>query len=326
MANKAQRWPTNVSGEFYVDRTCIDCDQCREIASATFGDGDGHARVVRQPEAADTVHRALMAVVTCPVGAIGTELRRPLGDAVASFPERIEDNVYFCGFASGDSFGASSYLIVRPDGNVLVDSPRFASRLVKQIEQLGGVALDVPLARGRRPPTTPSSAAISDATASSINARCAHHSETLSARLTATGRSQLPRNSSPSPLPATRAATPSCSTATAFSLPVIISRGRPYAAASPPPSSTAGIPGPCKPNPWNDFWRMTSSGCCPDTGGAIAQPSQKCAIRSPVASPGCARPHERRSRARSRFPVPGPLFRPPADPCFACLSCSIAVK
>ena len=139
MANKAQRWPTNVSGEFYVDRTCIDCDQCREIASATFGDGDGHARVVRQPEAADTVHRALMAVVTCPVGAIGTELRRPLGDAVASFPERIEDNVYFCGFASGDSFGASSYLIVRPDGNVLVDSPRFASRLVKQIEQLGGV-------------------------------------------------------------------------------------------------------------------------------------------------------------------------------------------
>lgn len=139
MANKAQRWPTNVPGEFYVDRTCIDCDQCREIAPANFGDGDGHARVVRQPESPGTVHRALMAVVTCPVGAIGTEQRRPLGDAVASFPERIEDNVYFCGFASGDSFGASSYLIVRSGGNVLVDSPRFASRLVQQIEQLGGV-------------------------------------------------------------------------------------------------------------------------------------------------------------------------------------------
>ena len=39
MANKAQRWPSNVPGEFYVDRTCIDCDQCREIAPATFGDG-----------------------------------------------------------------------------------------------------------------------------------------------------------------------------------------------------------------------------------------------------------------------------------------------
>ena len=139
MANKAQRWPTNAPGDFYVDRTCIDCNQCREIAPATFGDGDGHARVVLQPESPAAVHRALMAVVTCPVGAIGNEQRRPLGDAVASFPERIEDNVYFCGFASGDSFGASSYLIVRPDGNILVDSPRFASRLARQIEQLGGV-------------------------------------------------------------------------------------------------------------------------------------------------------------------------------------------
>jgi glyoxylase-like metal-dependent hydrolase (beta-lactamase superfamily II)/ferredoxin len=139
MANQAQRWPSNVAGEFYVDRTCIDCDQCREIGPATFGDGDGHARVYQQPQSPVDVHRALMAVVTCPVGAIGSELRRPLGEAVASFPERIADNVYFCGFASEDSFGASSYLITRPEGNVLVDSPRFASRLVRRIEELGGV-------------------------------------------------------------------------------------------------------------------------------------------------------------------------------------------
>ena len=139
MANQAQRWPSNVPGEFFVDRTCIDCDQCREIAPATFGDGDAHARVCRQPESPETVRRALMAVVTCPVGAIGTVARRSLAEAVAAFPEQVEDNVYFCGFASRDSFGASSYLIVRPEGNVLMDSPRFASRLVKRIEELGGV-------------------------------------------------------------------------------------------------------------------------------------------------------------------------------------------
>ena len=139
MANPAQRWPTNVPGEFFVDRTCIDCDQCREIAPSTFGDGDGYARVCRQPETPEAVRRALMAIVTCPVGAIGTVGRRSLAEAVAAFPERIEENVYFCGFASNDSFGASSYLIVRPEGNVLVDSPRFASRLVKRIEELGGV-------------------------------------------------------------------------------------------------------------------------------------------------------------------------------------------
>jgi glyoxylase-like metal-dependent hydrolase (beta-lactamase superfamily II)/ferredoxin len=139
MAIPAQRWPSNVPGEFFVDRTCIDCDQCREIAPATFGDGDGHARVVRQPESPDALRRALMAVVTCPVGAIGTVERRSVAEAVGAFPENIEDTVYFCGFASRDSFGASSYLIVRPEGNVLMDSPRFAARLVKRIEELGGV-------------------------------------------------------------------------------------------------------------------------------------------------------------------------------------------
>lgn len=139
MANKAQRWPSNVAGDFFVDRACIDCDQCREIAPATFGDGDGHARVYQQPDAPEALRRALMAVVTCPVGAIGNEQRRSLDEAVAAFPEPLEDNVYFCGFASENSFGASSYLIVRPEGNVLVDSPRFASRLVRRIEQLGGV-------------------------------------------------------------------------------------------------------------------------------------------------------------------------------------------
>ena len=61
-----------------------------------------------------------------------------------AFPLQIVDNVYFCGFTSEASFGAWSYLIVRPPGkggNVLVDSPRFTSPLVKRIEQMGGVGL-----------------------------------------------------------------------------------------------------------------------------------------------------------------------------------------
>src|SRR5262249_21761736 len=46
-----------------------------------------------------------------------------------------------CGFAAESSFGAASYLIVRPEGNILIDSPRFAERLVRRIEALGGVSL-----------------------------------------------------------------------------------------------------------------------------------------------------------------------------------------
>ena len=80
-----------------------------------------------------------MALLTCPTGSIGTVTKHDLGPAIAAFPEPIEGNVHFCGFASDASYGASSYLIVRPQGNVLVDSPRFTAPLVRRIAELGGV-------------------------------------------------------------------------------------------------------------------------------------------------------------------------------------------
>src|SRR6185312_10517836 len=55
------------------------------------------------------------------------------------FPELVAGNVYYCGYASSSSFGASSYLIVRPEGNVLVDSPRAARPLLDRIAAMGGV-------------------------------------------------------------------------------------------------------------------------------------------------------------------------------------------
>jgi glyoxylase-like metal-dependent hydrolase (beta-lactamase superfamily II) len=63
---------------------------------------------------------------------------------VEAFPAHVVDDVYFCGFTSEASFGAWSYLIVRPPergGNVLVDSPRFTNPLVQRIELMGGVNL-----------------------------------------------------------------------------------------------------------------------------------------------------------------------------------------
>ena len=144
MAQIERRLPENVTGEFFVDATCIDCDACRQIAPGTFRDHGGQSSVHRQPSTAEDTHRALMALVACPTASIGTSSRLNARAAVEAFPERIVDNVYFCGFTAEASFGAWSYLIVRDErvgGNVLVDSPRFASPLVKQIEQLGGVRL-----------------------------------------------------------------------------------------------------------------------------------------------------------------------------------------
>lgn len=65
--------------------------------------------------------------------------KEPVDDAIDAFPEPLGDDVFFCGFASESSYGAQSYLIRRPEGNVLVDSPRAVPRLLDRIEELGGV-------------------------------------------------------------------------------------------------------------------------------------------------------------------------------------------
>jgi glyoxylase-like metal-dependent hydrolase (beta-lactamase superfamily II) len=44
------------------------------------------------------------------------------------------------GFNARSSFGAHAYFVARPSGNLLVDSPRFATELVKWFERAGGLA------------------------------------------------------------------------------------------------------------------------------------------------------------------------------------------
>jgi glyoxylase-like metal-dependent hydrolase (beta-lactamase superfamily II)/ferredoxin len=139
MADPQRRVPENAPGRFFVDASCIDCDQCRQVAPALFEATIDHSFVARQPAGPDEELRAGMALLTCPVGAIGAEGKADLAPAMAALPERIEDEVWFCGYASERSFGASSYLIRRPEGNVLVDSPRFTATLARRLEELGGV-------------------------------------------------------------------------------------------------------------------------------------------------------------------------------------------
>jgi len=135
------RLAKNVSGDFYVDSSCIDCDLCRQIAPETFTDIGDQSVVQHQPENFEQQFAALKALVTCPTASIGTLSNRSAKAAVAAYPESIADNIFFCGFASESSYGASSYLIVRPEGNVLVDSPRFTTPLVRSVENMGGVRL-----------------------------------------------------------------------------------------------------------------------------------------------------------------------------------------
>jgi glyoxylase-like metal-dependent hydrolase (beta-lactamase superfamily II) len=105
-----------------------------------FTEVDEQSVVYHQP--LNEVQRlaALQALLACPTSSIGT-VEKPQDVKVAqlSFPIPVEDNVYHCGYHSENSYGAASYFIERPEGNILVDSPRFTPPLVKRLEQMGGV-------------------------------------------------------------------------------------------------------------------------------------------------------------------------------------------
>jgi glyoxylase-like metal-dependent hydrolase (beta-lactamase superfamily II)/ferredoxin len=141
MASIAHRLPENVGDDFYVDSSCIDCDACRQIAPSIFRDHGDQSSVYHQPESEEETRLALSALVACPTGSIGTMRKHDARIGIEAFPTLISENVYFCGYTSGKSFGAWSYLITRPDsegGNLLVDSPRFSRPLLKKIKALGG--------------------------------------------------------------------------------------------------------------------------------------------------------------------------------------------
>ncbi|KAH7669254.1 Metallo-hydrolase/oxidoreductase protein [Dioscorea alata] len=133
----------NVDGEFFVDRRCIDCDACRWMAPETFSRIDGQSAVVKQPSCQEERLKALQALLSCPTSSIHTEKPpKEIVEVQKMFPLPIDEQrlpgVYHCGYHSERSYGATSYLIAHPDGNILVDSPRYTPKLAQRIDMLGG--------------------------------------------------------------------------------------------------------------------------------------------------------------------------------------------
>ena len=137
MARVALRIAENVPGDFFVDSTCIDCDACRLIAPATFHDIGDQSAVYRQPATDNELLAAQKALISCPTASIGDLAKRDMRPAVASLPEPISEDIFRCGYTSESSFGAISYYL--RDIRTMVDSPRFANPLVRNIDALGGV-------------------------------------------------------------------------------------------------------------------------------------------------------------------------------------------
>ena len=141
MADRKKRLDSNVAGNFFVDSTCIDCDTCRQLAPTTFEEVGDYSAVLHQPDGDEHLHQAYQALLACPVGSIGTEQsdKAHVQAAMESFPLHLDGDVYYCGFNSEKSFGANSFFVRHPDGNWLVDSPRYVKHLVEAFERRGGL-------------------------------------------------------------------------------------------------------------------------------------------------------------------------------------------
>ena len=75
MADVNDKYDDNVAGAFYVDRQCILCHLCSDIAPAHFKespDGD-HDFVHTQPTTDEEIALCIEAMEQCPVEAIGAD-------------------------------------------------------------------------------------------------------------------------------------------------------------------------------------------------------------------------------------------------------------
>jgi glyoxylase-like metal-dependent hydrolase (beta-lactamase superfamily II)/ferredoxin len=141
MASLKNNHPLNVPGPLFTDTSCIDCGTCFHLGPTLFRENtDDKSVVIRQPENEWEWKEAKRAILSCPTNSIGVH-RAPASfkELDPELPLHIAENVFYLGYTSRDSIGATTYLIERPEGNVLIDSPKFHPFLVRELEKRGGV-------------------------------------------------------------------------------------------------------------------------------------------------------------------------------------------
>ena len=135
---KPIRNPNSAPGGWFIDTACIDCGASRHVAPQLVVERNGKSVFARQPTTAEDRLAAWRAVLVCPTASVRNESTQPRPRATI-FPQEMTDGVWRCGFNARSSFGAHSYFVARPGGNLLVDAPRYATELVKWFEGAGGI-------------------------------------------------------------------------------------------------------------------------------------------------------------------------------------------
>ena len=139
MARPDQSNPSNAVGPWFVDTRCIRCDAARNWAPDLIGmDTEGRSFLITQPVGVEQEAELWRAAAACPTKSISN--RNRLLEPAGIFPYRMTHGVFALGNNDRSSFAAHSFLVTRPDGNLMVDSPRFNRPLAESIDALGGIA------------------------------------------------------------------------------------------------------------------------------------------------------------------------------------------
>jgi hypothetical protein len=134
----AARHESNAAGDWFVDTSCIDCAAAREAAPGLIVARGGQSVFERQPKTDEELKMAWRARLLCPTASIHSETKTAAPRDL--FPQELTPGIYRLGYNARSSFGAHSYLIRRPAGNVMVDSPRWTKALVATLESWGGLS------------------------------------------------------------------------------------------------------------------------------------------------------------------------------------------
>ncbi|MEU8151048.1 MBL fold metallo-hydrolase [Nonomuraea sp. NPDC048901] len=123
---------------WHIDQRCTNCDVARQLAPGLIGEVDGRSAVIRQPRT-DAEERAMRAAAyACHTRSIRHD-SQGLNPTLDPFPLALDEHLYLCGHNSPKTAGANSYLLCRPTGNLMIDTPRWSSVSAAKYEALGPV-------------------------------------------------------------------------------------------------------------------------------------------------------------------------------------------
>lgn len=135
---------------WYVDDRCLNCNLSRQYAAGMIGykpggDYGGLSTVLRQPENAAETQRMYEAAYACPTRSVHPP-RNEWAEDTDPYPLELDDDgvVLLCGHASTRTYGATSYLLRRPDGTaMMIDTPKWRPALARRYQQRVGTITDV---------------------------------------------------------------------------------------------------------------------------------------------------------------------------------------